>query len=34
MLISEKVKLPINPENVLFGLNLVNFGPLKNLPKK
>ena len=28
------IKLPIIPENVLFGLYLFNFGPLKILPKQ
>ena len=30
--VSERMKDPIEPEIVLFGLILVNFFPLKNLP--
>ena len=31
--ISDRKKLPIIPEYVLFGLNFVSLGPLKILPK-
>ena len=31
--IIERIYPPIIPEKVLFGLNLVNFGPLNNFPK-
>ena len=31
--ITDKIKLPIDPEYVLLGLITVNFGPLKVLPK-
>ena len=32
MVMHAKIKEPINPEIVLFGLILVNFGPLNILP--
>ena len=32
-MLKERKKLPNKPEYVLFGLYLVNFGPLKAFPK-
>ena len=32
IIVAENITDPTAPEIVLFGLNFVNFGPLKNLP--